>query len=131
MKYIRSYKIFENVNDIIDDVNDILLELNDLGFKCKAYDSGELPPGVIKNIPIGYKIVKTHDVLIVSFSKDNPGFDWDDVKEVYERIKSYLENNGWTDESDLQNKLKNREERNKIMGAGKLLYVTSKFIKPI
>ena len=138
MKHLKKFKLFENVNNIIDDVNDILAELNDLGFRCKASEgekplvSGSTPLTSFK-VPIGYKLVKTHDVIIVSFSKDAPGFDWADIKEVYFRVKSYLEDNGWTEDDDnLQNRLLDREDKVKqIKGAGKLLYAVTGFTKAI
>ena len=138
MKYLKRYKIFENLNTTIDDVNDILIELNDLGFKCKASEgekplvSGSTPLTSFK-VPIGYKLVKTHDVIIVSFSKDKPGFDWQDIKDVYWRLKSFLEDNGWTeDNNNLQDRLLDREDKVKqIKNAGKLLHAVTGFTKPI
>ena len=124
MKHLKPYKIFENDTSIIDNVNEMLLELNDDGFKCRASDGGELPPGVTKNIPMGYKLVKTHDLIFVRFSKDNPGFDFDDIKEVYWRIKSYLTDNGYLEDNDnLQDILRNRE--------GAIYFTLTSFTKPI
>jgi len=136
MKHLKRYKIFENATSIIDNVNDMLFELNDEGFKCRVSEGltpDLLPPVIINNVPMGYKLVKTHDVILVNFSQDKPGFDFDDIKEVYWRIKSYLEDNGYIEDGDsLQDRLKDKEEENKkIMGAGKLLSVVSSFTKPI
>lgn len=127
MKHLKRYKIFESKDIIIDTLNDILLEINDLGFKCIA--TGGREPDENTYIPIGYKIVKTHDVIMVKFSKDSPGFDWDDISEVYFRIKYYLSNDGWTEEGDLQNAVKNRDKR--VVGEGKTLMTIATFTKSI
>ena len=150
MKHIKGYhKLFENNSNIVDEVNDMLLELNDEGFRCSASEGGELPPAVMSNIPAGYKLVKTHDVMVVSFSKDKPGFDFDDIKEVFYRIKSYLNDNGWTENghaererdgrriaypSSLEEKLKaNTKFRGEmgISGAGRTTLASTLFTKPI
>lgn len=137
MKHLKPYKIFENATSIIDNVNEMLLELNDDGFKCSASDGGELPPGVTKNIPKGYKLVKTHDIIHVFFRKESPGFELDDVMETYWRIKSYLTDNGYIEDVnfeglDFESAFKKRKDDNKkIMGAGKTTLDHVSFMKPI
>ena len=137
MKHLKEYKIFENTSSIIDNLNDMLFELNDEGFKCRSSDGGELPPGVTKNIPNGYKLVKTHDIIYVFFGKESPGFELDDVIEVYWRIKSYLSDNGYIEDVnfeglDFESAFKKRKDDNKkIMGAGKTTHTGIFFMKPI
>ena len=142
MKHLKPYKIFESSSSIIDNVNDMLLELNDDGFKCRAYllldlEIVELPTGVTKNIPKGYKLVKTHDIINVLFIKESPGFELDDVMDVYWRIKSYLSDNGYVEDVnfeglDFESAFKKRKDDNKkIMGAGKTTHTGILFMKPI
>ena len=142
MKHLKPYKIFESSYSIIDNVNDMLLELNDDGFKCRAYllldlEIIELPTGVTKNIPKGYKLVKTHDIINVLFIKESPGFELDDVMDVYWRIKSYLSDNGYVEDVnfeglDFESAFKKRKDDNKkIMGAGKTTHTGILFMKPI
>ena len=140
MKHLKRYKIFENATSIIDNVNEMLLELNDEGFKCRV--SGGLtpdllPPVIINNVPKGYKLVKTHDIINVFFIKESPGFELDDVIEVYWRIKSYLSDNGYIEDVnfeglDFESAFKKRKDDNKkIMGAGKTTHTGIFFMKPI
>ena len=142
MKHLKPYKIFESSSSIIDNVNDMLLELNDDGFKCRAYllldlEIIELPTGVTKNIPKGYKLVKTHDIINVLFIKESPGFEEDDIMDVYWRIKSYLSDNGYIEDVnfeglDFESAFKKRKDNNKkIMGAGKTTHTGILFMKPI
>ena len=142
MKHLKPYKIFESSSSIIDNVNDMLLELNDDGFKCRAYllldlEIVELPTGVTKNIPKGYKLVKTHDIINLLFIKEIPGFELDDVIETYWRIKSYLSDNGYIEDVnfeglDFESAFKKRKDNNKkIMGAGKTTHTGILFMKPI
>ena len=142
MKHLKPYKIFESSSSIIDNVNDMLLELNDDGFKCRAYllldlEIVELPTGVTKNIPKGYKLVKTHDIINLLFIKESPGFELDDVIETYWRIKSYLSDNGYIEDVnfeglDFESAFKKRKDDNKkIMGAGKTTHTGILFMKPI
>ena len=137
MKHLKRYKIFENATNIIDNVNEMLFELNDEVFKCRASEGGELPPGVTKNIPNGYKLVKTHDIINVLFIKESPGFELDDVIETYWRIKSYLTDNGYIEDVnfeglDFESAFKKRKDDNKkIMGAGKTTHTGILFMKPI
>ena len=137
MKHLKPYKIFENATSIIDNVNEMLLELNDDGFKCRAYEIVELPTGVTKNIPKGYKLVKTHDIINLLFIKESPGFELDDVIETYWRIKSYLSDNGYVEDVnfeglDFESAFKKRKDDNKkIMGAGKTTHTGILFMKPI
>lgn len=138
MKHLKPYKIFENVTSIIDNVNEMLLELNDDGFKCRAYEIDALNlPGITKNIPNGYKLVKTHDIINLLFIKESPGFELDDVIETYWRIKSYLSDNGYVEDVnfeglDFESAFKKRTDDNKkIMGAGKTTHTGTLFMKPI
>lgn len=139
MKHLKPYKIFENATSIIDNVNEMLLELNDDGFKCRAeYEIDALSlPGITKNIPKGYKLVKTHDIINLLFIKESPGFELDDVIETYWRIKSYLSDNGYVEYVnfeglDFESAFKKRKDDNKkIMGAGKTTLTFVSFMKPI
>jgi hypothetical protein len=138
MKHLKPYKIFENATSIIDNVNEMLLELNDDGFKCRAYEIDALNlPGITKNIPNGYKLVKTHDIINLLFIKESPGFELDDVIETYWRIKSYLSDNGYVEDVnfeglDFESAFKKRTDDNKkIMGAGKTTLTFVSFMKPI
>ena len=137
MKHLKPYKIFESSSSIIDNVNDMLLELNDDGFKCRSYELVELPTGVTNNIPKGYKLVKTHDIINVLFIKESPGFELDDVIETYWRIKSYLTDNEYIEDVnfeglDFESAFKKRKDDNKkILGAGKTTHTGILFMKPI
>lgn len=137
MKHLKRYKIFENTTSIIDNVNEMLLELNDDGFKCSASEWGLKQDWISNNIPKGYKLVKTHDIINVFFIKESPGFELDDVIEVYRRIKSYLIDNGYIEDVnfeglDFESAFKKRKDDNKkIMGAGKTTHTGILFMKPI
>ena len=139
MKYLDGYKIFEsNSNeDIMSDIDDILLELNDQGFTCKVSESLDLPPVVMRNIPKGYKLIRTHDMINIFFTKQSPGFEFDDIKETYYRIKSYLTDNEYIEDVnfeglDFESAFKKRKDDNKkIMGAGKTTHTSVTFMKPL
>lgn len=131
MKFLKEYKIFESSHQsIIDEVSEILLELNDIGFNCEAFgglkvgnsNMDEMPPGILRNIPDGYKLVKTHDFIYIRFSKSRPGFAYEDIIDVYYRIKEYLNMNGWIEEGDFGN--------SKMKG-NNILYTGCKFKKPL
>lgn len=74
MKYLTSYKLFENKysstnlsqKDLIRDINDILLELEDVGFTIFISDK------------------------FIRISKPPTSFNYDVVDEYIERLKDYL-----------------------------------------
>ncbi len=80
MKYLKTYKLFENVSnsDLELDVKDMLLELRDSGYQV---DVDMRPQGV--------------DMFCVEVSNDDNLFQWSDVREYFERTKDYICSNGW------------------------------------
>ena len=79
MKYLKTYKIFENVSniDLELDVKDIFLELEDSRYQVSV---DMRPQGV--------------DMFCAEVSKDEL-FQWSDVKEYFIRAKDYTCSNGW------------------------------------
>jgi hypothetical protein len=141
MKYLSKFnESSKSIESIIDDLNDILLELNDKGFNCRVTDNLELPRGYTpqtnNNIPRGYKLelfeFRTHDIITILFDKERPGFYFNDIKETYYRIKSYLTDNGYSEEDDFEaNFLKQYFPDKKINGVGGLLYTSVSFKKEL
>ena len=142
MRYLDKYSIFESSSyeNIINNLNDILLELNDDGFICEVRkqpsveDAQNQVPNI--SIPGGFKIVlvKTHDVINIIFYKPSIGFVFDDIKEVYYRIKEYLKSNDYSEVEGLSIedkyiKLKNTND--KIKGAGNITRLYTSFYKKL
>jgi len=94
MKYLKTYKIFEEVGqNLKDDIKDILLELTDMGYQFDAQ---------------WHKSTNNHPYVLIERSKldwdekNNKyvGFNHSDIKEVIDRIKDVAEEAGWEIEED-------------------------------
>ena len=122
MKYLKLFESSSEREELVADVNDMLLELNDDGFRCSV--SNPIDPNLpafTRNTPDGYKLVKTHDIIQVNFSKSNPGWVFDDIREVYHRIQGYLNDTGYIENEDFEKKL----HRIRRFGPGQLGYFQS------
>jgi len=103
MIYLKSYKLFENAQnlDVESTINEILYDLSDIGYRaeCNVWKSEEHKVWNHET----FKWVKTiHFEVSVSRSEDVPDghgglgsistkeFNWDDIKEVMDRISYYL-----------------------------------------
>ena len=103
MKYLKLFESSSEREELVADVNDMLLELNDDGFRCSV--SNPIDPNLpafTRNTPDGYKLVKTHDIIQVNFSKSKPGWVFDDIREVYHRIQGYQEHTTVKDSNPYQ-----------------------------
>ena len=81
MKYLKRFN--ENVFDqsVVDDCKDILLELEDAGFKTN----------ISSYFSSGVSIGKDHNKNWISFFfSRKQDFDYSDIEDVVERLKSYL-----------------------------------------
>ena len=118
MKYLKSYNesVESEKKDLIENVNDMLLELNDLGFKCEAKEPPTPRQSDIDLYHVyGYEIVKTREHIIVSFLKHREGFHFDEIEEVYYRIKDYLNENGYKDNGSLEKHFSQKEQGGKTI----------------
>jgi len=84
MKHIKTYKLFENVFDqsVVDECKDILLELEDKGFKTNinSYFNNQQYD----------RIVNLKKNWITFFFSRKQDFDYSDIEDVVERLKSFL-----------------------------------------
>jgi len=95
MKYLKRFN--ENVFDqsVIDECKDILLELEDAGFKTNIHSYLANPTGTqtirvvrsYNDINPGNKDLKSWITFYFSRKSD---FDYSDIEDVVERLKSYL-----------------------------------------
>jgi hypothetical protein len=96
MKYLQSYKIFENfdTNDLVQDVRDMLLELNDMDLTtvCEHYLEKQGPKGtnVRDYISIGLEKELSDDPNV--WQQD---IKWLDVSEVIYRVLDWMSSNDW------------------------------------
>ena len=95
MKYLKRFN--ENVFDqsVVDECKDILLELEDAGFKTNIHSYLANPTGTqtirvvrsYNDINPGNKDLKSWITFYFSRKSD---FDYSDIEDVVERLKSYL-----------------------------------------
>jgi len=84
MKYL---KYFEGMKDTIEDINDICLELSDKGFIIEVNGgSGYQENKYWQKLLIG----KTEHLMPDEELFDNKCYQYDEIKEVVERLKQYL-----------------------------------------
>jgi len=110
MKWLKTYKIFESKEDIIQTIKDILLPLSDLDYTISVTqnnlyrgDFNMLRHGA--NRSIGYEFI----IRIVRYT-DKPLVITDEIKEDFITMNDYLESEGFTsikahyvrDESQIQ-----------------------------
>lgn len=96
MKYLKSYKLFENLdtNDLVQDVRDMLLELSDMDLTtyCQYYPEKQMS---------GYKRREYISVGLEKELSDVPRLDsqldirWLDVSEVIYRVLDFMSGDGW------------------------------------
>jgi hypothetical protein len=93
MKYLKRFnestetKVLDQ--SIIDDCKDILLELEDAGFKTNInsyFNSGKVRQAWSNAIGLG----KKHNKNWIQFYFSREEFDYSDIEDVVERLKSYL-----------------------------------------
>lgn len=90
MRYLKTYKLFENQSDIPyelwDDISDILIELEDEGFATsKHFDD-------VKKV--SNKLCE--DVIEIVVNKQSTeDFSYTDIEEVFKRLIDYLTPYGW------------------------------------
>jgi hypothetical protein len=92
MKYLQSYKIFENfdTNDLVQDVRDMLLELNDMDLTtvCEHYLEKQGPKGTNVRDYISVGLEK----MVRCWQQD---IKWLDVSEVIYRVLDWMSSNDW------------------------------------
>jgi len=86
MKRLKTYKIFESKEDIIQTVKDILLPISDLDYSISVTES----PHVFNSSLIGYELI----IRVVSWGDQSLLIN-DEVKEEFIRMKDYLESEGY------------------------------------
>ena len=99
MKHIKTYKIFDgyilkpgvysySISDFIEEINDICLELEDEGYTATIYTEKEYP---------------YFDGIIIMASKSHQPdyFNFDKVKEVFDRLDRYMKSNGFKSRLEL------------------------------
>jgi len=86
MKRLKTYKIFESKEDIIQTVKDILLPISDLDYSISVTES----PHVFNSSLIGYELI----IRVVSWG-DQSLLITDDIKQDFITMKDYLESEGY------------------------------------
>ncbi len=84
MKFIKLFESF-NKKGIKETCEDILLELRDVGFESVVYTDV---------IDFDQKIIP--NAIAVSIGYEATPFNYDDIKEVVNRLFDYLENEGYS-----------------------------------
>jgi hypothetical protein len=87
MKWLKTYKIFESKEDIIQTVKDILLPISDLDYSISVTES----PHVFNSSLIGYELV----IRVVTYI-DKSLVITDDIKQDFITMKEYLESEGFS-----------------------------------
>ncbi len=77
MKYVKSYKLYESVDDTFDTIKEICFELTDIGYVVKIEKS--TPE---HEFPNEYRLSIKHSTLWI--------FDYKDLIEIVDRIKIFL-----------------------------------------
>jgi hypothetical protein len=88
MKWLKTYKIFESKEDIIQTVKDILLPISDLDYSISVTESPLYHQDL--HSLIGYELI----IRVVSWG-DQSLLITDEVKEEFIRMKDYLESEGY------------------------------------
>lgn len=95
MKKIKSFKLFESVediNDIISTVKDMLLELDFLDIEASCSSPSETMVTSLETL-IVIELLKPSLLLPPSYQKVS--FNWNDINDVIDNIKDYLESEGF------------------------------------
>jgi hypothetical protein len=77
MKWLKTYKIFESKEDIIQTIKDILLPISDMGYEISVVENN-----------------KEFVIRVVSWGDQSLLIN-DEVKEEFIRMKDYLESEGY------------------------------------
>lgn len=99
MKHLKSYKLFESIDSILNDFQDILLELSDDNFNVSVKKSVHHVYSKCIEITIsigGGDFDFWTERNIITFCELTP-FNFGDVKESLLRLLSYAESEGWHD----------------------------------
>jgi len=128
MKHIKTYKIFENIDTIINDLKDILLPINDMGYDISVREDNEN----LRNNALFPKI-DTLVIYIVSRVKEL-GTDvslniTDEIKEEFIRMKDYLQSEGY--DSIIVSFLKCHSLKGKTEDEIRLIRLSGKHIQSI
>lgn len=92
MKWLKTYKIFESKEDIIQTIKDILLPLSDLDYTISVTQNNLYRGDFnIDSCLIGYEFI----IRIVRYT-DKPLVVTDEIKEDFITMNDYLESEGFT-----------------------------------
>ena len=117
MRYIKRFNESNQFNQsVVDECKDILLELEDIGIKTNIHSY------LMYKRPrlVGYSPQKKKEKWIQFFFNRKEEFDYSDIEDVVERLKSYLS------EYNLHIKWQNQAER----GENKLTIKTTRIMDP-
>ena len=90
MKWLKTYKIFESKEDIIQTVKDILLPISDLDYTISVTESPLYHQDFNTDSLIGYELI----IRVVSWG-DQSLLITDDIKQDFITMKDYLESEGY------------------------------------
>jgi hypothetical protein len=90
MKWLKTYKIFESKEDIIQTVKDILLPISDLDYTISVTESPLYHQDFNTDSLIGYQLI----IRVVSWG-DQSLLITDDIKQDFITMKDYLESEGY------------------------------------
>jgi hypothetical protein len=90
MKWLKTYKIFESKEDIIQTVKDILLPISDLDYSISVTESPLYHQDFNMHSLIGYELI----IRVVSWG-DQSLLITDDIKQDFITMKDYLESEGY------------------------------------
>ncbi len=96
MKHLKSIFLFnkpELPNEVIQTIRDICLDLNDLGFKVFTNQLGFNKLGKREGFYPNITIFR--DPLSTPDDQRKYYFEFDEVKEIVDRIKNYMTSNGY------------------------------------
>jgi hypothetical protein len=91
MKWLKTYKIFESKEDIIQTIKDILLPLSDLDYTISVTQNNLYRGDFNIDSLIGYEFI----IRIVRYT-DKPLVVTDEIKEDFITMNDYLESEGFT-----------------------------------
>ena len=90
MKWLKTYKVFESKEDIIQTVKDILLPISDLDYTISVTESPLYHQDFNTDSLIGYQLI----IRVVSWGDQSLLIN-DEVKQDFITMKDYLESEGY------------------------------------
>ncbi len=91
MKHLKTYKLYESNNEVLDYIGEILHDIEDDGFEVNYY----VNRNYTINIDISYLSQDGYQSKFLGIDHDRKSFSWTDISGSIEHISSYLEDSSY------------------------------------